>query len=347
MLCPSCGRYNPTDAQFCNECGANLDAPKAEPSATPEESGGLTASTLVGRLQEMGELKAAVEDARSGHGRLAMLVGEPGIGKTRTVQELASHAESLGVKALWSWCYEEEGAPPYWPWVQLIRSHVQRQDPEQLLLEMGPGAPDIAEVVHEVREKLPNLETPPALEPEQARFRLFDSISTFLKNAALSQPLMLVLEDLHWADRSSLLLLEFLARELRSSSILVVGTFRDVDVSRRHPLAQTLGGLIRETGFLRVQLTGLTLPEVGQFLRTTLSESQSTSLVQAIHRRTEGNPLFVSEVVRLLQQGDQELDPESYAGIPEGIRDAFLKAVTRCVLREFILLISTTGSIHE
>jgi len=99
---------------------------------------------------------------------------------------------------------------------------------------MGPGAPDIAEVVHEVREKLPNLETPPALEPEQARFRLFDSISTFLKNASLSQPLMLVLEDLHWADRSSLLLLEFLAREIETTPMMVLGTYRDVEISRRH-----------------------------------------------------------------------------------------------------------------
>ncbi len=110
---------------------------------------------------------------------------------------------------------------------------------------MGPGAADIAEIIPELREKLPNLLAPPYLEPEQARFRLFDSITNFFKNAAQSQPLMLVLDDLHWADKSSLLLLEFLAREIQSSSLLVLGAYRDVEVSRRHPLSETLGSLIR------------------------------------------------------------------------------------------------------
>ena len=174
-------------------------------------------SVFVGREREMAELKAALEDAVSGQGRLVMLVGEPGIGKTRTAQELAGYAETLGVQVLWGRCYEEEGTPPYWPWLQSLRSYIQQQAPKQLQAEMGPGAADIAEILSEVREKLPNLESPPALEPEQARFRLFTSITTFLKNAAQSQPLMLVLDDLHWADRSSLLLLEFLAREIQAS----------------------------------------------------------------------------------------------------------------------------------
>ncbi len=100
---------------------------------------------------------------------------------------------------------------------------------------MGAGAADIAEIVSEIREKLPDLEPSPVLEPEQARFRLFDSITTFLKNAARTQPLMLVLDDLHWADRPSLLLLQFLVRRLTESQILVLGCYRDVELSRRHP----------------------------------------------------------------------------------------------------------------
>ncbi len=123
---------------------------------------------FVGRQRELGELKAALDDAMAGHGRLVMLAGEPGIGKTRTAQELASHAETLGVQVLWGRCYEEEGTPPYWPWLQLLRSYMQQHTPEQLQGEMGSGAADIAEIVSKVREKLPNLEAPPALEPEQA-----------------------------------------------------------------------------------------------------------------------------------------------------------------------------------
>ena len=193
--------------------------------------------TFVGRQREMGELKVALDDAMAGQGRLVMLAGEPGIGKTRTAQELASYAETLNAQVWWGRCYEEQGAPPYWPWLQPLRSYIQQQTPQQLQAEMGSGAADIAEIVPELGEKLPNLETAPALEPEQARFRLFSSITNFLKNAAQSQPLMLVLDDLHWADRSSLLLLEFLAREIETTPLMVLGTYRDVEVSRRHPLS--------------------------------------------------------------------------------------------------------------
>ncbi|MCH7714292.1 MAG: ATP-binding protein, partial [Chloroflexi bacterium] len=172
---------------------------------------------FVGRQREMETLATALEDALSGHGRMVMLVGEPGIGKTRTAQELASHAAARGAQALWGWCYEEQGAPPYWPWVQAIRSYVQQTDSERLRSEMGAGAASIVEIVPEIRAKLPGLEKAPELEPEQARFRLFDSITSFLKNASQSQPLMLVLDDLHWADKPSFLLLQFLARELASA----------------------------------------------------------------------------------------------------------------------------------
>ena len=131
--------------------------------------------------------------------------------------------------------------PPYWPWVQAIRSYARERDPDQLRSEMGAGAADIAEVVSEVRERLPDLNPPPQLEsPEQARFRLFDSITAFLKSASQKQPLVLVLDDLHWADQPSLLLLQFVARELGNSRLLLVGTYRDVELSRQHPLAESL-----------------------------------------------------------------------------------------------------------
>jgi predicted ATPase len=217
-------------------------------------TGSLARSAFVGRQREMDELKATLEDALAGHGRLVMLAGEPGIGKTRTARELAAYAETRGAQVLWGWCYEEAGAPPYWPWLQPLRSSIQQQDPEQLSSQMGVGAADIAEIIAEVREKLPGLEAPPALEPEQARFRLFDSIATFLKNAAQTQPLVLVLDDLHWADKPSLLLLQFLARQLAGSRLLLVGCYRDVELSRQHPLSEALAQLSREPVFQRQPL---------------------------------------------------------------------------------------------
>jgi len=337
MLCPSCGRDNPSDAKFCNECGAKQDTPLnttlAETPIPSEDSGILTSGSFVGRQRELAELQAALNDALSGRGRLVMLAGEPGIGKTRTAQELASFAETRGTQVLWGRCYEEAGAPPYWPWVQPIRSYSQQRAPEQLLAEMGPGAADIAEIVPEIRHKLTNLETPPSLEPEQARFRLFNSITTFFKNAAHSQPLLLVLDDLHWADKPSLLLLQFLALEMGRSRLLVVGTYRDVELSRQHPLSETLAQLSREPVFRRELLRGLSREDTGDFVEVAAGLRPPQGLVESIYLHTEGNPFFMGEVVRLLaEQGElREVDIEESPSIriPEGVLEVIGQRLNR------------------
>ncbi len=288
-----------------------------------------TANIFVGRQQEMAELKAALNDVLSGQGRLVILAGEPGIGKTRTATELASYAEQRGAKVLWGWCYEQEGAPPYWPWVQTIRKYVQQCDAERLQSEMGPGARDIAEVVAQVRDKLTDLESPPALEPEQARFRLFDSITSFLKRACQVQPLVLVLDDLHWADRSSLLLLEFLAQEILTSRLLIVGTYRDVEITTRDALSQALGNLVRQPLFMKVQLQGLARQEVGEFVQTSAGIALKDDALGIMHRRTEGNPLFVTEITRLLSPEQISEDQTWAETIPEGVRDVIGRRLSR------------------
>ena len=301
----------------------------------PHALDSLAGGVFVGRQREMGEMKACLEDTLSGRGRLVTLVGEPGIGKTRTAQELATYAGLRHAQVLWGRCYEGEGAPPYWPWVQAIRSYVRDRDPQQLRAEMGAGAPDIAEIVSDVREKLPDLQAPPQLEPEQARFRLFDSIVAFLKSAGTRQPLVLVLDDLHWADHPSLLLLEFVARELSGSRLLLIGTYRDVELSRRHPLAVTLGDLTRERLFQRVQLRGLTQEDVGRFIELVSGIDPPGGMVEAVHRQTEGNPLFVTEVVRLLvQEGDLSQENANQRDswsvrIPEGVREVIGRRLDR------------------
>jgi len=270
----------------------------AEANALDSLAGGV----FVGRQREMGELKAALEDVLSGRGRLVMLVGEPGIGKTRTAQELATYAGLRGAQVLWGRCYDSAGVPPYWPWVQAIRSYVREAEAERLRSELGSGAADIAEIAAEVRERIPDLKPLPALEPEQARFRLFDSVASFLKAAGGHQPLVLVLDDLHWADRPSLLMLEFVARELGGARLLLIGSYRDVDVSRQHPLALSLGELTRERLFQRLLLRGLGMEDVAKFIELTAGLNPPAGLVEAVHTQTEGNPLFVTEVVRLLVQ---------------------------------------------
>ena len=264
---------------------------------------------FVGRERELAELTTALEDALSGRGRLVMLVGEPGIGKTRTAQELATVAETRGAQVLWGRC----------------------------------GAADIAEIVPGIRGKLTDLETPPALEQEQARFRLFDSITTFLKNAAQRQPLILVLDDLHWADRSSLLLLEFLAREIGASPFLLIGSYRDVEITRRHALSQTLGSLVREQLFQRVQLDGLTQQEVGQLVEGSAGITLTPEAAEIIHKRTDGNPFFVGEVTRQAPLDNLTQDLEWAVTIPEGIRDAVGRRLNR--LSDQCNLMLTTAAI--
>ncbi len=122
---------------------------------------------FVGREKEMAELRVALDDAMAGHGRLVMLVGEPGIGKTRLSQELAATAEQRGAQVLWGRCYEEEGAPPYWPWIQPLTSYVQSTPAEELRSQLGTGASDVAQVIPEIKDKL-SLEAAPELDPQQA-----------------------------------------------------------------------------------------------------------------------------------------------------------------------------------
>ena len=188
---------------------------------------------------------------------------------------------------------------------------------------------EIAEVVPEVRSMLPDLPAPPELDPEQARFRLYDSISTFFKNVTQSQPLVVVLEDLHWADRSSLLLLEFLAQEIHSIPLLLLGTYRDMEVARRHPLYQALGSLIREQRFARIQLHGLNQREVGQLLHFATGTAPPTGLVATVHGRTEGNPLFISEISRVLSQLEVKQGQDLLGAIPEGIKEAVSRRLDR------------------
>jgi class 3 adenylate cyclase len=279
-------------------------APKERAEANPLDR--LAGGVFVGRDQEL------------------VLVGEPGIGKTRTAEELATYAQLRGAQVLWGRCYEGEGAPAYWPWVQIIRTYVHDREPKTLLSEMGPGAADIAEVVSEVREQLPGLPTPPRLEPEEARFRLFDSITTFLKNASNTQPLALIVDDLHWADKPSLLLLQFLARELESSRLLLLGTYRDMELGRQHPLEQTLAELARSQLSERVLLRGLTREDVARFIELTAGRTPPNALVDAVYRETEGNPFFVHEVVHLLQSDgrlDRAEEMKSWSlEIPQGVR---------------------------
>ena len=217
----------------------------------------------------------------------------------------------------------------------MARAYIHEADPDTVVSDMGSGASDIAQVMSDLQDLIPGLRgsSSQSLEPEQARFRFFDSITTFLKNAAQRQPLVLFLDDLHWADGPSLRLLQFLARELSDSRLLVVGTYRDVSLGRKHPLSQALADLSREGLVERVPLHGLTEHEVERFIEVTANIDPPRSLVRAVYGETEGNPFFVSEIVSLMASEGTLDDAGRLEGftvtIPQGVREVVGRRLDR------------------
>jgi DNA-binding CsgD family transcriptional regulator/tetratricopeptide (TPR) repeat protein len=283
---------------------------------------------FVGRRNEVDALCASLDAASAGVGHLVLLAGEPGIGKTCTALQLTGHAAKHDARVLWGRCQEEAGAPPYWPWVQIIRALAIEREPDDLRTELDTGAGDIADLVPEIRMRLPDIESPAALnDPSGTRFRLFNSIARFLVNASRRQCLAIVLDDMHWADVPSLHLLEYLAMEMADSRLLVVGTYRETELSRRHRLSDTLGALARVPHAARFHLSGLNADDVRSFVAAAAGVTPPAWLTSAIHSQTEGNPLFVREVVRFLAHEGHFNDTGGANAaswsirLPEGVRE--------------------------
>ncbi len=309
------------------------DAPAQAERPKPADENpleGLAGRVFVGRQAELEQLRGAADEALGGHGRLVLISGEPGIGKTRTAEELATYAQVRGATVLWGRGHEDDAAPAYWPWVQVIRTYVREADPVALAWEMGSGAADIARVVPEVAERVGEVSGAAEADDEAARFRLFDSISGFLSSASTSRPLVVVLDDLHWADEPSLLLLQFLTRALTDSRLLLIGTYRDVELGRHHPLSRVLGELSGTSAASRVGLHGLSEEDVRRYIEMTAGAEPAAELVRAVHDQTEGNPFFLAEVVRLLaSEGTLDAAGAGSLAIPQGVRDVIGRRLDR------------------
>jgi hypothetical protein len=271
-----------------------------EMSATELDfSPGRAGLPFVGRTRELGELRAVLDEAIAGHGRLVLVAGEPGIGKTRLAEELSIHASEEGALVLWGRCWEGGGAPAYWPWVQIIRGYARRRPRRRLAAELGAAGSFLAHLVPELRERLSDVSPAPLpTESEEARFALFDAVTEFLTSASLAAPLMLVLDDLHAGDTPSLLLLQFLARELSSTRVLVVGTYRDVGTTPATDVAAPLRELLPAAQ--HIALRGLDVDDTAHLLAQTTGPPQADNAAASIHAATGGNPLFLLQVVQLL-----------------------------------------------
>lgn len=328
MECPFCRRDNRADARFCDACGTRLAGSGEDQQA---------ATSIVGRESELAALADLLGQMAAGRGALAMLAGEPGIGKSHTAQILARRA--AGVRVLWGRCNEEPGAPPYWPWLQIMRVWLEGHDDEALRAMLTAAAP-IADVLPEIRQRLGD-QAPllPTSDPLQQRFRLFDAIASFWKLAAAREPLLLIIDNLHWADASSLRLLEFLAPEIADNRVLLLATYRDIELNRQHPLSVTLGDLARYGHFHRFRLAGLTRRETEALIAQSGGKSFTPAILDAIYEQTEGNPLFVAETTRLLiQEGvlgrrthARRADLCAVTGIriPEGVKEVIGRRLNR------------------
>ncbi|MBN1527840.1 MAG: AAA family ATPase [Thermoleophilaceae bacterium] len=291
-------------------------------SGSGPSSEGRPGRRLVGRASELAALTSGFEAAVAGRGSLFLVGGEPGIGKSRLAEELVARVPSQGGLVLVGRCWEAGGAPAYWPWVQALRSYLHGADPEVLRVQLGERASDLAQLLPELREVIPNLPAAGAGDADGARFRLFDAVAELLRGIASVQPVLLVLEDLHGADEPSLLLLQFVARDIARSRLLVVATYRDLDPSLAEPLAGSLGELAREAVTHKIDLAGLAATEVGEFIELVSPTAPAADWARTIHAETAGNPLFVAEMVRLLAAEHRlERPPTGPIAIPQTVRD--------------------------
>lgn len=280
---------------------------------------------------------------------MCLVAGEPGIGKSRLIDEFASGARRRGVQVLWGRCWEAGGAPPFWPWIECLREHLDRLDPERLARYLGSGAPDMARMLPDIRRALPDVPEPPNLDPDTARFRLFDAAAAFLREGGEDEPLVLVLDDIHAADEPSLLLLRFLGQHLGSARVLLVAAYRDTELTGDHPLTDAAAELARDPATVRLFLRGLTEGDVAVLIEAATGRTPSSGVAAAVHAETEGNPLFVGELLRLLAaEGrlEQAANDASWrALIPQGVREVIGMRLgrlsPRCV--EVLTLASVVG----
>jgi predicted ATPase len=252
-----------------------------------------SAERLVGRLAELDLLRDSVHRAKDGHGCVVLIHGEPGMGKTRLAEEAADYAASVGCAAAWGRCSGDAGAPPFWPWRQLVQ---QVSDATGLLPASTRGLGLMDGIA-------PGADSPArAIEPpisggeagEHIQFRLFDAVGRFLRHAARQKPLLLILEDLHWAEESSLRLFQHVAGEARESPLMFLGTYRNEE--RNKALKEAAASLARLRRYACLQVRGLNEPESRELLEAACGSAVPAEMAEAAHRLTDGNPLYLRQV---------------------------------------------------
>ncbi len=290
--------------------------------------------TFANRRADLDRLNAAWERARDGARQVVFVAGEPGIGKTRLAAELARRASAEEGVVLYGRC-DEDAIVPYQPFVEALRHSVAAYSPTVLHQRLHGLEQDLALVFPELLGRL----SPPSSGPSDAeseRYRLFEAITALLTGITASRPVVLILDDLHWADKPTLLLLRHVVRSVHDARLLIVVCYREMELARDHPLADLVADLRREPFAAWLGLDGLSEAESRVLLEGVAQSEVGSPLSAALHRETGGNPLFLEEVVRHLIETDHVLvgdemqvrDLEAL-DLPAGVRDVVVRRVRR------------------
>lgn len=294
---------------------------------------------FVGRNKEFDLLRRAWDETTKGGVPVMLIAGEPGVGKTRLAAELACQVHAEGATVLVGRCDEDLGVP-FQLFVEPLRHFVDHTSNEELPASLGRFGGELARLVPELAERVPGLPPPVASDPETERYRAFDAVAAWLGEISSRHPLLLVLDDLHWAAKPNLLLLRHVLRSQARGRMLVVGTYRDSDVGHGHPLVEMMADLHRASAMGQVVLGGLSREGVTAYLGEAVEgplDEDGLAVAEAIHTHTEGNPFFVRELLRHLvetgafhkQGGRWHAVPVDQLGIPQGVREVVRQRLTR------------------
>ena len=292
---------------------------------------------FVGRERELAELAAKLRAAAGGHGGIVMVLGEAGIGKTRLANDFMAIARSQGAVVVCGRAFEGEGQAPYGPWVEAIEGFASQHDSDELRERIGFDAPYIAELAPGLRSRLAGIGRPEALASSDERLRVYGALTRFCSAIGADGPVVVVLDDLHWADRDTLGVVRYMARTLSSSRVLLVGVYRDpeIGVDADHPLMATLAAVRREVACPTIHLGGLGGDEIRTYLDHVAGQSLPPGFVERVERETSGNPFYAREILRHVAGAGVALitaqSPRAFAmtAVPEGVRQVVADRVRR------------------
>jgi hypothetical protein len=334
-LCPATGV-----AEAAASGGGELEPDASLPPLPPLLSTGGPA-WFAGRAPQLALLADVWKEAASGVRRSVLVSGEPGVGKTRLAAEAAQRVHAAGGMVLYGRCEEDLGVP-YEPFVEALGWFCQHTPAAELPSRLGRFPGELVRLLPDLPRIVPGLDPPLRSDPETERYRFFEAVASWLDSAGDPGGLFLVVDDLHWAPPPTLALLAHVVRAADPAPLLVLGTFRDTEVGRHHPLAPVLADLRRIEGIERLALAGLSIDELAELLEERGGVGSGPALAVMLHEATDGNPFFVREVLRHAAESGLTVGPLL---VPEGVREVIVSRVARLspLSQELLAIASVLG----